>query len=64
MLTDVVVPRVDRFELLLGGCVPDDATRYIPVIMLTARQAGQESVRKGHELVKARFLAKPFGPTS
>ncbi|UOX99831.1 ATP-binding protein [Blastococcus sp. PRF04-17] len=58
VLTDVMMPRVDGFELLraLRG---DPATAHVPVIMLTAR-AGQEASVEGLEAGADDYLAKPF----
>jgi CheY-like chemotaxis protein/anti-sigma regulatory factor (Ser/Thr protein kinase) len=58
VLTDVMMPRIDGFELLrrLRG---EEATRHIPVIMLTAR-AGQEASVEGLEAGADDYLAKPF----
>jgi signal transduction histidine kinase/CheY-like chemotaxis protein len=58
VLTDVMMPRVDGFELLRRlRAAP--ATRDIPVIMLTAR-AGQEASVEGLEAGADDYLAKPF----
>ncbi|SNR40241.1 ATP-binding protein [Blastococcus mobilis] len=59
VLTDVMMPRTDGFELLrrLRGRAE---TRHIPVIMLTAR-AGQEASVEGLEAGADDYLAKPFG---
>jgi signal transduction histidine kinase/CheY-like chemotaxis protein len=58
VLTDVMMPRIDGFELLrrLRG---QAGTRHIPVIMLTAR-AGQEASVEGLEAGADDYLAKPF----
>ncbi len=58
VLTDVMMPRMDGFQLLraLRG---DPATRAVPVIMLTAR-AGQEASIEGLEAGADDYLAKPF----
>ncbi len=58
VLTDVMMPVVDGFELLrvLRG---DEATRTIPVVMLTAR-AGQEAAVEGLEAGADDYLPKPF----
>ncbi|MGY2002064.1 ATP-binding protein [Blastococcus sp. SYSU DS1024] len=58
VLTDVMMPRVDGFELLraLRG---NPTTRDIPVIMLTAR-AGQDASVEGLEAGADDYLAKPF----
>ena len=58
VLTDVMMPRVDGFELL-RRLRADPATRDIPVIMLTAR-AGQEASVEGLEAGADDYLAKPF----
>jgi anti-sigma regulatory factor (Ser/Thr protein kinase) len=58
VLTDVMMPRIDGFELL-RRLRADDATRAIPVIMLTAR-AGQEASVEGLEAGADDYLAKPF----
>ncbi|WP_244523811.1 ATP-binding protein [Blastococcus sp. DSM 46786] len=58
ILTDVMMPRVDGFELLRALRV-DPATRDVPVIMLTAR-AGQEASVEGLEAGADDYLAKPF----
>ncbi|SEP01903.1 ATP-binding protein [Trujillonella endophytica] len=58
VLTDVMMPVVDGFDLLraLRG---DEATRGIPVVMLTAR-AGQEAAVEGLEAGADDYLPKPF----
>jgi signal transduction histidine kinase/CheY-like chemotaxis protein len=58
VLTDVMMPRVDGFQLL-HALRSDPATRAIPVIMLTAR-AGQEASVEGLEAGADDYLAKPF----
>jgi signal transduction histidine kinase/DNA-binding NarL/FixJ family response regulator len=58
VLTDVMMPRIDGFELL-RVLRADPATRQIPVIMLTAR-AGQEASVEGLEAGADDYLAKPF----
>jgi signal transduction histidine kinase/CheY-like chemotaxis protein len=58
VLTDVMMPRVDGFELL-RALRADPATSDIPVIMLTAR-AGQEASVEGLEAGADDYLAKPF----
>lgn len=58
VLTDVMMPRVDGFELL-QTLRSDPATRAIPVIMLTAR-AGQEASIEGLDAGADDYLAKPF----
>ncbi|WP_346621630.1 ATP-binding protein [Blastococcus montanus] len=58
VLTDVMMPRIDGFELL-RALRADPATRHVPVIMLTAR-AGQDASVEGLEAGADDYLAKPF----
>ncbi|HLM07518.1 MAG TPA: ATP-binding protein [Blastococcus sp.] len=58
VLTDVMMPRIDGFELL-RALRANPATSDIPVIMLTAR-AGQEASVEGLEAGADDYLAKPF----
>jgi signal transduction histidine kinase/CheY-like chemotaxis protein len=58
VLTDVMMPRIDGFELL-RRLRADPATRDVPVIMLTAR-AGQEASVEGLHAGADDYLAKPF----
>ncbi|MBN1239198.1 MAG: response regulator [Gammaproteobacteria bacterium] len=60
VLTDVLMPNVDGFELLhtLRG---DASTASIPVVMLSAR-AGEEARVEGLEAGADDYLIKPFGP--
>jgi signal transduction histidine kinase/CheY-like chemotaxis protein len=58
VLTDVMMPRVDGFQLL-RALRSDPATADVPVIMLTAR-AGQEASVEGLEAGADDYLAKPF----
>jgi len=58
VVTDVMMPRVDGFELLRRlRAAP--ATRAVPVLMLTAR-AGQEAAVEGFSAGVDDYLAKPF----
>ncbi|MCZ2827659.1 ATP-binding protein [Modestobacter sp. VKM Ac-2986] len=58
VVTDVMMPRVDGFELL-QRLRADPATRGVPVLMLTAR-AGQEAAVEGFAAGVDDYLAKPF----
>lgn len=58
VLTDVMMPRVDGFQLL-RRLRADPATLDVPVIMLTAR-AGQEASVEGLDAGADDYLAKPF----
>lgn len=58
VLTDVMMPRMDGFELLRRLRL-DPATATIPVIMLSAR-AGEEAESDGLEAGADDYLVKPF----
>lgn len=58
VLTDVMMPRVDGFELL-RRMQDDPVLTTIPVIMLSAR-AGEEGTLEGLEAGANDYLAKPF----
>jgi len=58
ILTDVMMPEMDGFELL-AALRQNPATRYIPVIMLSAR-AGEEARIDGIDAGADDYLTKPF----
>ncbi len=58
VLTDVMMPRMDGFELM-RNLRADQATAAIPVIMLSAR-AGEEAEFEGLEAGADDYLVKPF----
>ncbi|MEC4814008.1 MAG: ATP-binding protein [Scytonema sp. PMC 1069.18] len=58
ILTDVMMPRVDGFELL-RSLRSNLATREIPIILLSAR-AGEESRVEGLQAGADDYLIKPF----
>ena len=58
ILTDVMMPNLDGFELL-RALRQDPRTRAIPVVMLSAR-AGEESRVEGLEAGADDYLVKPF----
>ncbi|WNV75373.1 ATP-binding protein [Geodermatophilus sp. DSM 44513] len=58
VVTDVMMPGLDGFELL-RALRADPAVRDVPVVMLTAR-AGQEAAVEGFEAGVDDYLAKPF----
>jgi DNA-binding response OmpR family regulator len=61
VLTDVMMPRVDGFELL-ATLRQDQRTRRLPVIVLSAR-AGEEATVEGLDAGADDYLVKPFsGP--
>ncbi|GAA0484449.1 hypothetical protein Ade02nite_87620 [Paractinoplanes deccanensis] len=58
LLTDVMMPRMDGFALV-RAVRADEATRALPVIMLSAR-AGNESGVEGLEAGADDYVVKPF----
>ncbi|MGZ5440389.1 MAG: ATP-binding protein [Thermoanaerobaculia bacterium] len=59
VLTDVMMPGMDGFELL-RALRADERTREVPVILLSAR-AGEESRVEGMNSGADDYLVKPFG---
>ena len=58
LLTDVMMPEMDGFQLL-SAIRGDPALRGLPVVMLSAR-AGEESGSEGLEAGADDYLVKPF----
>jgi signal transduction histidine kinase len=58
VLTDVMMPRMDGFELI-GQLRSDAATRSIPIVVLTAR-AGTEAAGAGLAAGADDYVVKPF----
>ncbi|HET6584947.1 MAG TPA: ATP-binding protein, partial [Nannocystaceae bacterium] len=58
VLTDVMMPGIDGFELLLR-LRADERTRGVPIIMLSAR-AGEEARLEGLHAGADDYLVKPF----
>ena len=58
ILLDVMMPKIDGFEVLhrLRG---DQATKYIPVIMLTCK-GDSDSLFKAQNLGSTDYVIKPF----
>jgi len=59
VLTDVMMPRMDGFELLRALRAESATAAAIPVIMLSAR-AGEEAESEGLEAGADDYLVKPF----
>ncbi|WP_430791475.1 ATP-binding protein [Actinoplanes sp. G11-F43] len=59
LITDVMMPRLDGFGLV-RRLRADDATRGLPIVMLSAR-AGQESGVEGLTAGADDYVVKPFG---
>jgi signal transduction histidine kinase len=58
VLSDIMMPRLDGFELL-RELRADPATTAVPVILLSAR-AGEESIAEGLGVGADDYLVKPF----
>ena len=58
VLTDVMMPNLDGFELL-EALRQDPATAHVPVVMLSAR-AGEEAAVHGLDAGADDYLVKPF----
>ena len=58
VLLDIMLPEMDGFEVSrqIKG---DEATRHIPVIMLTAKKSREDMV-KGEEVGADWYITKPF----
>ncbi|OUL20051.1 hypothetical protein BV372_33280 [Nostoc sp. T09] len=61
VLSDVMMPQVDGFELL-KALRADARTKEVPIILLSAR-AGEESVIEGLKAGADDYLIKPFSAT-
>ncbi|NMG11101.1 histidine kinase [Brasilonema sp. UFV-L1] len=61
VLSDVMMPQMDGFELL-KALRAEACTREIPIILLSAR-AGEESVIEGLQALADDYLIKPFSAT-
>ncbi len=60
LILDVMMPRMDGFEVL-KKLQADDATKDIPIIMLTAK-AQDADIFKGWSSGVSSYLTKPFNP--
>ncbi len=60
VILDVMMPRMDGFEVL-KKLQADEATKDIPVIMLTAK-AQDADIFKGWSSGVSSYLTKPFNP--
>jgi DNA-binding response OmpR family regulator len=61
ILMDVMMPYMDGFEAM-RHLKANEATRGIPVIMLTAKRHDADMIR-GMESGAVSYLTKPFSPT-
>ncbi|HET9931308.1 MAG TPA: ATP-binding protein, partial [Polyangiaceae bacterium] len=59
VLSDVMMPELDGFELL-AALRADERTRTVPVVLLSAR-AGEEATIEGLSAGADDYLVKPFG---
>ena len=62
VLLDVMMPRADGWHVL-GALQQDEATRDLPVVMLTAL-AGERDVIRGHLEGAVSYVTKPFNIAS
>lgn len=60
LLLDVMMPGVDGMEVC-RRIKTDDKTKYIPVIMVTAKRESEDMIR-GMELGANDYITKPFNP--
>jgi twitching motility two-component system response regulator PilG len=58
ILLDILMPEMDGFEVL-ERLRENEATRQIPIIMLTARKS-REDMQKARELGAVEYITKPF----
>jgi len=62
VLLDIMMPGMSGYEVL-QALKADDATRYIPVIFLTAMSSADDE-RRGLELGAADYISKPISPAT
>ena len=60
VLLDIMMPLMTGFEVL-AALKRDDATKDIPVLLVTA-QSKEDEVLKGLELGAEDYITKPFSP--
>ena len=60
VLLDVMMPLMTGFEVL-AALKQDEATRSIPVLLVTA-QSKEEEILKGLEMGADDYITKPFSP--
>lgn len=59
IILDLNLPRMDGFEVCkrLKG---DDATRHIPIVMMTAAYVSVDDAKQGQRLGADEYVVKPF----
>lgn len=58
VLLDIMLPEIDGFEVC-RQIKANDATRHIPVIMLTAKKSREDMI-KGEQVGADWYITKPF----
>ena len=58
ILLDIMLPEIDGFEVC-RQIKANDATRHIPVIMLTAKKSREDMI-KGEQVGADWYITKPF----
>jgi len=58
VLLDIMLPEIDGFEVC-RRIKEDEATRHIPVIMLTAKKS-REDMARGEQVGADWYITKPF----
>ncbi len=59
IILDLNLPKMDGFEVC-KRLKSDDATKHIPVVMMTAAYVGVEDAERGTSLGADEYVTKPF----
>ena len=58
VLLDIMLPEIDGFEVC-RRIKADDATKHVPVVMLTAKKS-REDMARGEQVGADWYITKPF----